>query len=169
MAAIPWPTAAHFAASMQNPQIAFRNAELQRIRIARNPLNQPRAWAGQFANVYQGVFPNGHSRAVRVFTSPSPERRERYQAIDAYLNSRRPNCLVQFTYEEKGVRSAGDGKWYPLVTMDWVEGDTLYQYLRVQCLRGNGKAVERLCELWIGAVGQLTSARSLMATSSTAT
>ncbi len=159
MAAIPWPTAAHFAASMQNPQIAFRNAELQRIRIARNPLNQPRAWAGQFANVYQGVFPNGHSRAVRVFTSPSPERRERYQAIDAYLNSRRPNCLVQFTYEEKGVRSAGDGKWYPLVTMDWVEGDTLYQYLRVQCLRGNGKAVERLCELWIGAVGQLTSAR----------
>ena len=61
--------------------------------------------------------------------------------------------MVQFTYEEKGVRSAGDGKWYPLVTMDWVKGDTLYQYLRVQCLRGNGKAVERLCELSIGRRG----------------
>ena len=65
--------------------------------------------------------------------------------------------LVSFEYEEKGVRSAGDGKWYPLVTMEWVEGETLYTYVRTQCLHGHGKAIVRLADHWIELVRELAA------------
>jgi len=157
--ALTWPNAAHFAMVMQNPRIAFRDAELQQITITTDHNSQPRAWAGSFANVYEGTFPSGRKRAVRVFTSGLPERRERYQAIAKHLENRHLRSLVDFTYEDRGVRSGGDGKWYPLVTMDWVSGETLYDWVRHKCLNQNAKAISRISDQWIDTIQELTSAK----------
>ena len=92
-----WPLASHFSATLQNPRIAFRDQRLQRSVIEKNAMNQPRPWAGAFAVVYKGVDPEGQQPfAVRVFTTESPERRERYDMISAYLQGRRLNSLVAF-------------------------------------------------------------------------
>jgi predicted Ser/Thr protein kinase len=145
---------------LQNPRIAFRSAELKQIAIAKDRLNQPRAWSGAFATVYQGNYPNGRgSLAIRVFTSAAPERRERYQAIAEYLRGRRVAPLVGFEYADDGIRSASDGKFYPLVTMEWVPGETLFKWVRKQCLDKNRKALAQACERWIELVGQLDAAR----------
>ena len=81
-----WPLASHFSAMLQNPRIAFRDPRLQRAVIEKNEQNQPRPWAGAFAVVYKGVDPDGQTPfAVRIFTTESPERRERYDLISAYL------------------------------------------------------------------------------------
>lgn len=159
-AAHSWPLASHFSTMLQNPRIAFRDAELKQIAIAKDRLKQPRAWSGAFATVYQGTFLNGRgSVAIRVFTSAAPERRDRYQAISEYLKRRTVSPLVGFRYADDGIRSAGDGKFYPLVTMDWVPGETLFKWTRRQCLDRNSQALARAAERWIELVGQLSAAR----------
>ena len=96
----------------------------------------------------------------RSASLPAPHQSaQRYQAIADYLRSRQVASLVSFEYEEKGVRSAGDGKWYPLVTMEWVEGETLYTYVRTQCLHGHGKAIAHLADHWIELVRELAASQ----------
>lgn len=159
-AAQSWPLASHFSMVLQNPRIAFRSSELKQITVAKDNLNQPRAWSGAFATVYQGSFPNGRGKlAIRVFTSGAPERRERYQAISEYLRSRKLAPLVGFSYVDDGIRSASDGKFYPLVTMDWVPGETLFKWVRRQCLDKNRQALAGVAERWIELVAQLDSAK----------
>ena len=80
-----WPLASHFSAMLQNPRIAFRDPRLQTCTIEKDQRNQPRPWAGAFAVVYKGIDASGREPfAVRVFTTESPERRERYEQINAY-------------------------------------------------------------------------------------
>jgi len=140
-----WPLASHFSAMLQNPRVAFRDPRLQQGRIEKDEKGQPRPWAGAFAVVYKGINADGGEPfAARVFTSESPERHERYDLISDYLKARRLKCLVDFEYRDRSIRSAGDGKWYPLILMQWVEGETLFKWLRARCLDKNTAAVAKV-------------------------
>jgi hypothetical protein len=151
-----WPLASHFSAMLQNPRVAFRDPRLQRSAIEKNGQNQPRPWAGAFAVVYKATdADSGEPFALRVFTTESSERRERYDLISAYLKDRRLRCLVDFEYRDGAIRSAGDGKWYPLIVMDWVQGDTLFQWLQARALEGNREAIAQLSDRWLEAVQEL--------------
>ena len=152
-----WPIASHFSAMLQNPRIAFRDPRLQRSAIEKNEQNQPKPWAGAFAVVYKGVDPEGQIPfAVRIFTTESPERRERYDLISAYLQGRKLNCLVDFEYRDRSIRSAGDGKWYPVIIMEWVQGETLFQWLRSRALEGNRDAIAKVADRWLEAIRELS-------------
>jgi len=154
-----WPLASHFSAMLQNPQVAFRDPELKQCRVEKDRNNQPRPWSGAFAVVYKGMDADGQNPfALRVFTTESPERRERYDLISAYLKTRRLKCLVDFEFRDDSIRSGGDGKWYPLITMDWVEGETLFQWTRRQCLGGNRQALETAAAGWLELVKELADA-----------
>jgi hypothetical protein len=158
--ALSWPLASHFSTMLQNPQHAFRNAELKHLAIETDDRRQPRVWSGAFASVYKGSYANGRgSLAIRVFTSAAGERRERYNAIAAYLQGRRIEPLVGFTYADDGIRSASDGKYYPLVTMDWVPGETLLKWTARQCCENNKHALQRAAELWTQTIEQLAAAK----------
>jgi serine/threonine protein kinase len=141
---------------LQNPRIAFRDPRLQRAAIEKNEQNQPRPWAGAFAVVYKGVDPEDQTPfAIRIFTTESPERRERYDLISAYLQGRKLNCLVDFEYRDRSIRSAGDGKWYPVIIMEWVQGETLFNWLRARCQEGNRDALAAVASRWLEAVQEL--------------
>ncbi|HVV99833.1 MAG TPA: hypothetical protein VHB77_05815, partial [Planctomycetaceae bacterium] len=116
---------------------------------------------GAFAVVYKGTYTSGKKAGqdvcVRVFVKRSDERRERYSAISSYLRSRRLECLVGFEYQEKGIRA--NGKWWPLVTMDWVDGDILFDWCRVQCQYRNQEALSAASEHWVQIVGELQANR----------
>lgn len=155
-----WPLASHFSAMLQNPRHAFRDPTLRECRIAKDERNQPRPWSGAFAVVYKGISAiDERPFAVRVFTTESPERRERYNEISAYLNTRDVNCLVDFEYRDESIRSSGDGKWYPLILMDWVEGETLFKWARARALEGNGPALTEAARRWVELVKELDDAR----------
>ena len=142
---------------LQRPQMAFDNAELKSCTIKLDGHNQPLGFSGAFATVYKGTIPSGRSMAIRVFTKRSDERRERYAEISKYLNARRLNCLVNFAYIEKGIRHPS-GQWYPLVTMDWVEGDVLFDWLRHQCGQQATGALGNVAEQWVELVSELSNA-----------
>jgi hypothetical protein len=142
---------------LQNPRIAFRDPRLQRATIEKNEQNQPKPWAGAFAVVYKGIDPENQAPfAVRIFTTESPERRERYDLISAYLQGRKLRCLVDFEYRDRSIRSAGDGKWYPVIIMEWVQGETLFNWLRARAMEGNRDAIAAIADRWLEAVQELS-------------
>lgn len=149
---------------LQNPQIAFGKPELRHLQtcsIELNHIQQPRPRSGAFATVYKGTTSDGADVALRVFTRASgTEQRERYSAISNYLdslNGSRPSCLVGFKFFEKGIRIASKGgKWFPLLTMDWVPGDTLFDWIRSTCQSRNGRALGSASEKWVELVSDLT-------------
>ena len=155
-----WPLASHFSAMLQNPALAFRDPALKRAVVEKDARNQPRPWAGAFAVVYKAVDPwRNEPFAVRVFSSESPERRERYELMSAYLRGRKLRCLCEFEYRDQSIRSAGDGKWYPVILMEWVQGETLFKWARARCLEGNAAALARAAERWVEVVRELYDAR----------
>ena len=154
-----WPLASHFSAMLQTPRLAFRDPVLQRCVVEKNAQGQPRPWSGAFAVVYKATDQQGRNPfALRVFTTESPERRERYDHISAYLNERRLRCLCAFEYRDSAIRSAGDGKWYPLILMEWVQGDTLFQWARARSLEGNTHALAEAADKWLEVVQELRDA-----------
>lgn len=155
---MPWPLPAHFSAMLQSPRAAFRDSQLRSCTIERTDSGQPRPWAGAFAVVYKAVLPDGKALAVRTFSTESPQRRERYEKIGDYLHARQVPCLVDFEYRDAAIRSAGDGQWYPLIVMDWIEGRTLYEYVRTRCLAGKGASVGKAVKHWHRLVQDLAEA-----------
>ena len=153
-----WPLASHFSAVLQNPRIAFREPTLQQCRVEKDARSQPRPWAGAFAVVYKAYDAgNGQPFAIRVFTTESPERRERYELISSYLQGRRLNCLVGFEYRDRAIRSMSDGKWYPVILMEWVQGRTLLQAVQAWCNQGDTQSLDRAARQWVELAGELAA------------
>lgn len=103
---------------------------LQRLRPARNPeTGEPMEWPGAFGTVLRMESANGEPRALKCFTSPYPIRSERYEILGDYLDglfSR--GCpsvpfLTESFFATQGIRLGH--KWYPVLLMDWVEGEPL--------------------------------------------
>jgi serine/threonine protein kinase len=157
IAGVNWPNPSDFAVALQKPDFAFRDSALKRCSIKTDQNQQPRPWSGMFANVYKATLASGERRAIRVFTSSVPERRDRYEILHKFFQNRRLQSLLEFTYEDRGIRSGGNGKWYPLITMEWVEGDTLFDWVQNQCDRRNAGALNQACGLWVDTIAELSS------------
>jgi serine/threonine protein kinase len=157
---MPWPLAASYTAMVQNPKVAFKDKELQTCTIKRDATNLPFGIAGQFAVVYKGTFPNGRAVAVRAFTSDKgKDRNERYHVISDYLSQHNQvKSLVHFQYHDKGIR-ASDGKMYPLVTMEWVPGVTLFEWVRNACTQRDQRQLIQSVDRWVELVNELSDAQ----------
>lgn len=150
-----WPLISHFASMLKNPQVGFRDPELKNCSVEMNQLGQPKARSGNFATVYRGFRPGGGEFAIRVFNRRQDERLQHYRTISQYLEGRRLSSIVQFDYDERGIRSSGDGKLYPLLTMEWVPGITLFEWTRDRCREGYAEALQIGSEVWLHLVREL--------------
>ncbi len=154
-----WPLVSDFSRMLQNPKLAFRDLALRECRIELDALGQPRPRSGNFATVYKAFRPDGSELAVRVFNRRQPERMERYEALNRYLESHPANCLVGFDYDDRGIRSGADGKLYPLLTMDWVPGVTLFEWARDRCREGYREALAIGADVWLQLIRDLEAAK----------
>jgi len=141
---------------LKNPSVGFRDAELRRCTVEMNQLGQPKARSGNFASVYHGFRPDGTEFAIRVFNRRQDERLQHYRAISDYLRGRAISSIVRFQYDEQGLRSAGDGRLYPLLLMEWVSGTTIFDWLRKQCKKGQPGAVLAGADMWLRLVRELS-------------
>jgi hypothetical protein len=135
----------------------YQDDSLKAAKIQLNAQGLPRARSGAFAVVFRATLPNGQDCAVRVFTAAQPERQERYKLIHDHLSSQSLKFLVPFTYSEKGIRCKG--KRYPLVTMDWVKGDTLFDWLQQRANANDGRAIGIISDKWRDVIGGLKRAQ----------
>jgi hypothetical protein len=148
---MPWPTAPDYVTAITNWRVCLKDPELKTGTVVRNSWGTLLSSKGQFAIVFC-IESGGRRWAVRCFIKePVKDQQQRYEVISQYLESLRPPAFVGFEYQEGAVLS--DGAWFPLVKMEWVEGQTLREYVREHV--NDIPALERLAARWRGLVGSL--------------
>lgn len=112
--------------AVQHPQTAFSDSALKSAKIATNGMGLPIALGGGFALTYTANA-QGRKFAIRCFHKEAKGLEARYGHVDGGLRAAGGPYFVGFEYQPTGVLV--NGKRFPIVKMDWVEGDTLGSFL----------------------------------------
>ncbi len=136
-----WPTMSDYQDALQNPRLSFSDPELQKGVSVTDKLGLPKPITGGFASVYQ-VNCDGHKWAVRCFLHYQQDMEQRYASIGRTLEEARLPYTAGFQYLKNGVRIRG--QWYPLLKMEWVDGEPLNSY--VERVRDDRDALSRLAQ-----------------------
>ncbi len=140
---MPWPTPQDYNEAIQNPRSSFEDPDLRTGMPELTPLGLPRPITGNFASVYR-VHCAGKDWAVRCFWREFDDLQQRYAAISAHLQSAQLPYTVGFQYLPRGIKVRG--QWYPILKMEWVEGELLNEYVE-QHLH-DPAALRRLADRW---------------------
>jgi serine/threonine protein kinase len=151
----PMPTAREYNQAIQNLHVTARDEELKGGEPALSPLGLPLEYAGGFAVVYQVHCPKtGKTWAVKCFTKEVDHRRERYEAISQHLQQAQLPFMVGFKYQEQGL--CVNGRWEPIVKMDWIEGAPLNRFVAENLDRP--ATLRQLVRLWVRLAQRLDAA-----------
>src|SRR5262245_8904970 len=121
-----WPDLTEYHAAVQHPERAFRDRGLQQASIELDRFGMPKPATGGNAVVYKATE-SGATWAVRCFLRPISDHAERYDAVSKHLQKARLPYGTRFLFLEDGIRIGAD--WYPVVKMEWVEGQLLHRYI----------------------------------------
>ncbi len=143
MSDIRWPVAADYDESIQNPHLNFDDSELKAGEPEYDKYGSPAVRSGNFASVYM-VETGRRKIAVRCFLRDVPDQQERYAAISHDLLGLQLPYTVNFEYVKKGIRV--DGQWFPILKMDWCDGELLDNYLEQNLI--NPSKLQRLADKW---------------------
>ena len=117
-----WPKQVDFTQALQNPQISLIGDSVKGGQVVQFAPGRPIMWSGSFAAVYKIAVGGTHS-VIRCFTSPVTDQKDRYSRLSDFLRANHLDCLVRFEYLDKGILVRGNP--YPLVKMEFVEGENL--------------------------------------------
>jgi hypothetical protein len=155
------PTQSDYRDALRNPTAAFLDPDLRGATAERNPMGVPRARSGAFASVYKMTGPKG-AVALKLFNFPNEDRAVRYRTVADHIRSlgtKKPPSLVGFEYHAEGIR-VGDA-WYPTLTMEWVKGVSLgeWVYQAIERKTPDTAAVSGMADSWVRLVRELQAAR----------
>jgi hypothetical protein len=142
--------------AVQNPHLFLGDPELKRCKPALNKQGLPLVWSGGFAAVFQLQSPDGSKFAIKCFYRDIRNLEKRYAEFDKHLSSRRPGYLVRFQYQPRGILV--NGQWFPIVRMEWVEGQRLDEFLQHHLQRPGPQTrelLEAMAQLWHRLAGEL--------------
>ena len=144
------PQPVDFSRALQDLERCFEAPDLARGTVVHGPDGSPLVRYGDSACVFK-IATSGGDVAVRCFTRQSMGMQERYAALGNHLREVRPDSLVGFEYLEQGIRV--DGEWYPIVRMEWAEGDRLDRFVGDRI--GEPEALLNLAARWRSAMASL--------------
>ena len=145
------PTAGDYRDAIQNPQGCFADPELRAGQPVTDKLGLPRPISGNFATVFQLSAPGERRYAVRCFVRYAEDQQLRYELIAAFLASVDSFWKVEFEFLSDGIRVGG--KWFPVLKMEWVDGEPLDRYIASRL--SDGQAVLALAARFGQAVADL--------------
>ena len=151
---MPWPGITDFSEAVQNPLLCFKGTELEAGAVSVNQRGMPLVFSGAFACVYP-VSVGGRKFAVRCFTREVKDQQTRYNQLSEYLINVLPPSFVPFEFLERGISLKG--AWYPVVRMEWVEGESLSSFVGSHL--NDPDALRRVAAQWRG--GPAASLRGL--------
>src|SRR5262245_4818498 len=121
-----YPQITEYHEAVQHPAQAFIDPDLKQGAVAENNLGLPLVMSGGFALTYAVTTPR-RKCAVRCFHREIPEIQQKYHAISRKLRSLATDCFVDFDFQQSGISVRQ--RTFPIVRMDWVEGDTFGVWL----------------------------------------
>jgi hypothetical protein len=156
MSTVSLPGTNDYREAVQNPHVFLGDPELKRCKPALNKQGLPLVWSGGFAAVFQLQSPDGSKFAIKCFYRDIRNLETRYAEFDNHLRSRRPGYLVRFQYQPRGILV--NGQWFPIVRMEWVEGQRLDEFLQHHLQRPGPQTrelLEAMAQLWHRLAGEL--------------
>jgi hypothetical protein len=146
---VSWPQAREYRDAVQAPKVCFASTKLKAAVIHQDLMGMPLAAAGKSAIVFKATA-GGKDVAIRCFTRAASDQRLRYQELQKHLKSTFPSYMVKFKYRDTEILVAGTR--YPLVEMDWVDGNPLDVWVAKHLHDGNlaGQA-----ESWLALTGDM--------------
>lgn len=157
-----WPTRSQY----QDAVLAFRSnpkliavPELEGASVKLDPRRgMPVCSSGAFASVFPLTDRRGRTWALRCLTRDIGEARAHYEAIDRYLAGCRLPCFVEFRYHHEAIQVAGRGQAqrFPVILMEWVEGENLKAHLAPESTRA--ARADRLYREWVDLCASLREA-----------
>lgn len=128
-----WPSSNDYTVAVQSPQICFRDSDLKSAFLERNKLTRmPKVWTGNFAQVYELKGPSTRW-AVKCFTRSGADLTARYSEVSKAIASSQLPYFVDFRFLPDEILV--NGKRYPVVKMQWVEGQSLDKYVEANLFR----------------------------------
>jgi hypothetical protein len=121
-----YPQITEYHEAVQHPAQAFADPDLKQGAVAENNLGLPLVLSGGFALTYAVTTPR-RKCAVRCFHREIPAIQQKYEATSKKLRSLTVGCFVDFDFQQSGISVRQ--RMFPIVRMDWVEGDTLGVWL----------------------------------------
>jgi hypothetical protein len=123
----PYPLAGNYQAAMQNPDAAFTVTSLRRAQFAADSWGLPAVITGTSAAVFHATI-GGGVYALRCFTRQDASSPERYAAFDSFVAGQGLGQHVgQVTWHD--AASTGQGATWPVLQMEWIEGQQLNEYV----------------------------------------
>jgi len=138
---LPRPTLQEYQEAIQRPDLCFSDTDLRKGTPVMGVFGLPKVISGGFAGVFQ-VRRGNKSYAARCFLRDVQDIEKRYKVIHGFLRRKRIPYFVKFQYIEQGILVKG--RWYPILKMEWLEGQTLGEY--VDRNRGDSQAMEIMAQ-----------------------
>ena len=120
------PRGDEYNEAVQNPRIAFTDADLKSSSVEETPLGLPKPYSGGFTITYK-LSNHQNGWAVRCFHRDIQDLQKRYQAIGSFLTKTPSQYFVDAKYLPEGIKVKGKG--YPVIKMLWLEGEPLNIFL----------------------------------------
>lgn len=122
-----WPSPQDYNEAIQNPHHVLSDEELKNATVAIDNLGLPRPTTGAFASVYR-VSTSDRGIALRCFLRDIAGQQERYELISKFVQNDDLPYTVSFDFIKDGIKV--NGRWHPILKMDWVDGVTLDSFVR---------------------------------------
>jgi len=127
-----WPDLTEYHEAVQHPQKAFADPGLKAVTLELDRFGMPKPATGGNAVVYKAKEPGGFlslkkTWAIRCFLRPISDHAERYEAISRHLRKVRLPYDVNFQFLKQGIHIRSN--WFPIVKMQWAEGDLLHSHI----------------------------------------
>jgi eukaryotic-like serine/threonine-protein kinase len=144
---ITYPAVGDYVKAVQQPAKAFSLPELQKAKFEVDPRWQvPRPATGSSAVVFRAKV-HGRDEALRFFTRDDASSRDRYRTLNQYVAARGLAGHVATSSWEDNAITVNGRKW-PMVRMEWIEGRPLDKYTEALVERNDTRALADLAQLW---------------------
>ena len=152
-----YPSSIDYVEAVCAPEQAFDRPDLQRAEFPVHPVRRvPWPASGSAAVVFQARV-GGRNQALRFFIQEDVSEERRYTALDRHFVTKgMQNWVARTTWVDDAI--AVNGRRWPMVQMEWVDGQTLDTHIRAVVGRRDPAALVGLATGLRERVGQLQSA-----------
>ena len=140
-----FPAAGDYYKAVQAPARCFTVPKLQAAEFVWDSLG-PTLARGSSAVVFQASV-EGRSQALRCYIREDASSRDRYSALDAYLAGHDLSPYVSGTTWLDQAILVNRAAW-PVLTMEWIDGRTLNEYVDYLVSGSNAAALATLAIRW---------------------
>jgi len=135
-----YPTIGHYLETLANPHKMFRT--LDGLAVERNAYGEFGFVSGNYAAVFRAER-NGRPVALKCYTRQVDHADEVY----GYLKDIDSPYLIYCEYlpdEIYAYDESGNGRFFPVAVMPWIEGDSLDHLVAGACMEGDAGKLARL-------------------------